>query len=137
MLVGRWHIEHDGVTSEDRSDGAEVRYHARSMYAVISLSGVKRVRVDVVEDGQPLPKQEAGSDVQFDSKGAYIDVADPRMYYIIRSPAFSAHLVSLEPQSPGLRPCIHLPTATTASSRTTRNAASRRLARTSKLGVSF
>jgi thiol-disulfide isomerase/thioredoxin len=102
MLVGRWHIEHDGVTSEGHSDGAEVRYHARSMYAVISLSGAKQVRVDVVEDGQPLPKQEAGSDVQFDPKGAYIDVVEPRMYYIIRSPAFSAHLVSLGPDSPGL-----------------------------------
>jgi thiol-disulfide isomerase/thioredoxin len=102
MLAGRWHIEHDGVTSQGRSAGAEVRYHARSMYAVISLSGAKQVRVDVVEDGRLLPRQEGGSDVQFDAKGAYIDVTDARMYYIIRSPAFSAHLVSLEPQGPGL-----------------------------------
>ncbi len=102
MLVGRWQIEHDGVTSEGHSAGAEVRYHARSMYAVISLTAAKQVRVDVVEDGGLLPKQEAGSDVQFDAKGAYIDVTDARMYYIIRSPAFSAHLVSLAPQGPGL-----------------------------------
>lgn len=102
MLVGRWHIEHDGVTSEGHSSGAEVRYHARSMYAVISLSGAKQVRVNIVEDGLPLRKEDAGFDVKFDAKGAYLDVTDARMYYIIRSPAFSAHLISLEPEGSGL-----------------------------------
>jgi thiol-disulfide isomerase/thioredoxin len=102
MLVGRWRVEHDGVTSEGKSDGAELRYHARSMYAVLSLSGAKQVRVDLYADGLPLRKQDAGADVQFDSKGAYLDVTTGRMYYIIRSPAFSGHLVSLEPEGSGL-----------------------------------
>jgi thiol-disulfide isomerase/thioredoxin len=102
MLVGRWRVEHDGVTSEGKSDGAELRYHARSMYAVLSVSGAKQVRVDLYADGLPLPKQDAGADVQFDSKGAYLDVTAGRMYYIIRSPAFSGHLVSLAPEGSGL-----------------------------------
>jgi len=33
MLVGRWRVEHDGVVSEGHGATAEVRYHARSLYA--------------------------------------------------------------------------------------------------------
>lgn len=102
MLVGRWKVEHDGVTSAGHGDGAEVRYHARSMYAVLSLSGAKQVRIDLIEDGGPLRKQDAGADVQFDAKGGYINVTEARMYYVIRSPVFTAHLVSLEPEGSGL-----------------------------------
>ncbi len=102
MLVGRWKVERDGVTSEGHGAAAEVRYHARSMYAVLSLTGAKQVRVDLFEDGGPLAKEDAGADVKFDSKGAYIDVTEGRMYYLVRSPRFTAHLISLQPESPGL-----------------------------------
>jgi hypothetical protein len=49
-----------------------------------------------------LPKDGAGSDVKFDDKGAYIEVAESRMYYLVRSPVFGAHLIALQPESPGL-----------------------------------
>lgn len=102
MLVGRWKIEKDGVTSQSHDAGAEIRYHARSMYAVMSLSGAKQVRVDLFEDGGPLAKEDAGADVKFDSKGAYVEVTEGRMYYLVRGPRFTAHLISLRPQDPGL-----------------------------------
>ena len=102
MLVGRWHIEHDGVISDGHSAAAEVRYHARSLYTVLSLVNAKPIRVNLFEDGKPLPKDHAGSDVQFDVKGSYVEVAEARMYYLIRLPAFSAHLLSLQPEGSGL-----------------------------------
>jgi len=102
MLVGRWQIQKDGATSQGHDDGAELRYHARSLYAVLSLDGVKQMRVDLTEDGAPMPKEDAGGDVKFDSKGAYIDVSDARMYYLVRSPKFTAHLISLQPEGKGL-----------------------------------
>ena len=102
MLTGRWKIGDDGVTSVGQGAGAEVRYHARSMYAVMSPTGVKQVRVDIVEDGAPMQKDDAGADVKFDAKGAYLDVTEARMYYIVRSPRFTAHLISLQPEGPGL-----------------------------------
>ena len=101
-LVGRWKIDSDGVTSMGKGAGAEVRYHGRSMYAVLSLTGAKLVRVNLVVDGGPMSKDDAGADVKFDAKGAYLDVTEGRMYYLVRSPRFTAHLVSLEPDSPGL-----------------------------------
>lgn len=102
MLVGRWRVERDGVISEGHGAAAELRYHARSLYSVISRKGDKPIRVDIFQDGGPLPKDGGGSDVRFDAKGAFLEVTDSRMYYVVRSPAFSAHLISLQPEGPGL-----------------------------------
>jgi len=102
MLVGRWRVERDGVTSEGHGAAAEVRYHARSLYSVLSLIGAKEVRVDLFQDGTPMPKESAGADVKFDSRGAYVEVTEPRVYYLVRTPNFAAHLISLQPEGPGL-----------------------------------
>ncbi|HEY6338673.1 MAG TPA: redoxin domain-containing protein [Candidatus Sulfotelmatobacter sp.] len=102
MLVGRWRVERDGVISNGHAAAAELRYHARSLYSVLSRKGEKPIRVDIFQDGVPLPKDGAGSDVRFDAKGPYLEVNDSRMYYVVRSPAFGAHLIALQPESPGL-----------------------------------
>ena len=101
MLVGKWRVEKDGVTSQDADAGAELRYHAKELYAVLSLSKGKQMRVDLIEDGGPLAKESAGADVRFDGKGAYVEVSDARMYYLVRTPAFSGHLLSLRPEGAG------------------------------------
>ncbi len=101
MLMGKWKIEGDGVTSAAEGAAAEVRFHARSTYAVMNANG-KPVRVDLYEDGGPVAKDSAGSDVQFDNRGAYVMVNDARMYYLLRTPRFSGHLLSLEAEAPGL-----------------------------------
>jgi hypothetical protein len=102
MLVGKWRIEKDGVISQERDTGAEIRYHAKELYSVLSVPKGKSIRVDLFQDGGPLPKDAGGSDVKFDAKGAYMDVTESRMYYLVRSPAFSGHLISLRPDGPGL-----------------------------------
>ena len=101
MLVGRWRIERDGVVAQGHGAGAEIRYHARSLYSVMSPGHEKNVRVNLFQDGSPLPKDSAGTDVKFDAKGAYVDVAEARMYYLVRSPAFSAHLLAMVPEGSG------------------------------------
>jgi thiol-disulfide isomerase/thioredoxin len=102
MLVGRWRVERDGVFSDGHGAAAELRYHARSLYSVLTLKGEKPIRVNLFQDGSPLPKDSGGADVKFDAKGAFIDVTGSRMYYLVRSPAFGAHLISMQPESPGL-----------------------------------
>lgn len=99
VLSGRWMVEHDGVTSDDEHSGAELRYHARSVYAVLSVSNPKKpVRVYLKQDGKPLEQSEAGVDLHFDAQGSYLDVSTPRMYYLVKNTAFGAHLLALEPQ---------------------------------------
>ena len=102
MLVGAGASRKMASPRKAPHGGREIRYHARSLYAVLSLDGAKQVKVYLFQDGEPLPKDGAGSDVKFDSKGAYVDVTQGRMYYLVRSPKFTAHLISLNPDGPGL-----------------------------------
>lgn len=99
MLSGRWITQQDGVTSADKHGDAQLRYHARSVYAVLSVDDPKKpVRVYVLQDGKAIDRSEAGVDVQFDAQGSYLEVGSPRMYYLVRNTAFGAHLLTLEPQ---------------------------------------
>ncbi len=100
VLNGQWLTLHDGVTSQAANATAVLRYHARSAYAVMGPSG-DTVRVYLLQDGKPL-RSDAGADVQFDRSGSYIEVRQPRMYYLVKNPAFSAHLLTLRPLSAGL-----------------------------------
>jgi thiol-disulfide isomerase/thioredoxin len=100
MLSGKWITQQDGVTSADRHGETQLRYHARSVYAVLSVANPKKpVRVYVLQDGKPLDSSDAGVDIHFDSTGSYLEVSGPRMYYMVKNPAFGSHLLVLEPQS--------------------------------------
>lgn len=102
MLAGRWTTEQDGVTSDDKRGAAELRYHARSVYAVLSVENPKKpVRVALMQDGKPLDAGEAGVDVHVDPQGSYLEVSTPRMYYLVKNAAFGRHLLMLEPQASG------------------------------------
>lgn len=101
MLAGHWVTQQDGVTSADKHGIAELRYHARSVYAVLSVLNPKKpVRVDLLQDGKPFDSDAAGVDVHFDSHGSYLEVGNPRMYYLLKNTAFGSHLLVLEPQAP-------------------------------------
>ncbi len=103
MLSGVWTPEQAGVTTDKAGAAADLRYHARSVYSVMSVKNPKKpVRVDLLQDGKPLPHEDAGIDVQFDSQGAYIEVSAPRMYYLVKNTAFGSHLLTLKAESPGL-----------------------------------
>lgn len=103
VLSGRWHTLAAGMQSEANDDTATIQYHARSVYAVMSLANAKKpVRLDLQQDGHPLAKTDAGADVQFDAQGAYIEVSEPRMYYVVKNAAdslpFAQHLLTLKPE---------------------------------------
>jgi len=102
ILEGNWRTDQDGVTSADKRDAkATLRYHARSIYAVMSVDDPKKpVRVDLLQDGAPLSNA-AGADVKADARGSYIEVSEPRMYYLIKNPALASHLLALSPENRG------------------------------------
>jgi len=103
MLSGVWTPEQAGVTTDKAGATAELRYHARSVYSVVSVKNPKKpVRVDLLQDGKPLLQEDTGVDVHFDSQGAYIEVSAPRMYYLVKNAAFGSHLLTLKAENPGL-----------------------------------
>ena len=100
MLSGKWITQQDGITSAGKHDQAQLRYHARSAYAVLSGAKPKKpVRIYVLQDGKPLDSSDAGVDIHFDSTGSYLEVSSGRMYYLVKNPVFGSHLLDLEPQS--------------------------------------
>lgn len=100
MFSGKWITQQDGVTSADKHGEAQLRYHARSAYAVLSVENPKKpVRVDLLQDGKPLASDEAGVDVHLDSHGSYLEVSEPRMYYLVKNLAFGSHLLTLSPEA--------------------------------------
>jgi alkyl hydroperoxide reductase subunit AhpC len=104
VLAGRWQTRQEGVASAapDASAYALHKYHARSLYAVLSAADpAKPVRLDLLQDGSPLPPEDAGKDVRFDAKGAYVEVGEPRMYDLVKNRAFGQHILALKPQGPG------------------------------------
>lgn len=102
VLDGKWLAAKEGVTSKAADDSAVLAYHARSTYAVMDqIEAKKPVRVYLLQDGKPLTSSAAGVDVHFDGKGSYVDVDAARMYYLVKNPAFGAHLLTLEPQAAG------------------------------------
>jgi len=106
MLSGLWITQQDGVTSDfksnDKPGTAQLRYHARSVYAVLSVTDPKKpVRVYLLQDGKPIAQNEAGVDVRIATQGSYLDVSTPRMYYLVKNTELGSHLLTLEPQNAG------------------------------------
>jgi peroxiredoxin len=84
-------------------DELEMRYHARELYAVMNVEHGRPSRVYIRQDGKDLPSQNKGVDVRFDSLGhSYIEVREPRMYYLVANPTFGSHKVELFPTRAGL-----------------------------------
>jgi thiol-disulfide isomerase/thioredoxin len=100
-LSGRWITQQDGITSAAARATAQLTYHARSVYAVLSVGDRKKpVRVDLLQDGKPVDPSQAGVDLRFDAQGSYFEVSTPRMYYLIKNTSFGSHLLTLAPEHP-------------------------------------
>jgi hypothetical protein len=97
VLSGRWMTQQDGVSSAGKNSEPQLRYHALSVYAVLSVSNPRKpVRLDLLQDGRHLDSNAAGVDVHFDLSGSYLEVSEPRMYYLVKNPALGSHLLVLK-----------------------------------------
>ncbi len=102
-LQGEWRIAPESVVSDASRDYVAMRYHAIQVVSVLSPPGGKSVRVDVTQDGQPVPKDDAGSDIHYDTNGtSYITVDASRAYDLVMNAKFGQHDLRLTAESPGI-----------------------------------
>jgi Thioredoxin like C-terminal domain/AhpC/TSA family len=109
-LLGRWETGTSGMIYRGKHKGngpgedrASLRYHARELYAVMNVAHGHPSRVYVLQDGKPLTPADKGADVQIDAQGrSYVEVREPRLYYLVQNPAFGSHAVDLYPTAQGL-----------------------------------
>ncbi|HXJ95890.1 MAG TPA: redoxin domain-containing protein [Terriglobia bacterium] len=110
VLSGRWQTDRNGMIyrgkhkgEEPGADFATIRYHARELYAVMNVSHGHPSRVYITQDGHSLTAANKGVDVQIDGQGrSYIEVREPRMYYVVQNPEFGNHTLQLFPTGSGL-----------------------------------
>ena len=109
-VSGEWKTDKNGMIyrgkhkgGEPTSDQLKMSYHARELYSVINVSHGHPSRLYIQQDGKNLTAQNKGVDVQLDSASrSYIEVDEPRMYYLVANPSFRGHTVSLFPTQSGL-----------------------------------
>ncbi len=95
-LNGAWTQFPEYVMHETTKPGySSLGYEARNANAVLGALKMKPVRVSVELDGKPLGKDKAGSDVQWDSEGSYLSVAENRLYDIVRTRDYETHELKL------------------------------------------
>ena len=108
-VSGEWQTDKNGMiyrgkkNSQAGPDKLVMRYHARELYAVINVSHGHPSALYIQQDGKDLTAADKGVDVKLDPQGhSYIEVREPRMYYLVQNPAFGAHAITLTPTKPGL-----------------------------------
>ncbi|MGH9470126.1 MAG: redoxin domain-containing protein [Terriglobia bacterium] len=105
-LGGRWQTEKSGMTYRGKkgtSGELMICYHARELYSVMNVAHGHPSRLYITQDGKDLTQENKGVDVRFDASGhSYLEIREPRMYYLVQNPAFGAHTVTLKPAASGI-----------------------------------
>jgi thiol-disulfide isomerase/thioredoxin len=109
VVAGRWETDRNGMIYRGKHKGDEpgedrvtMRYHARELYAVMNVSHGRPSWVYIRQDGKYLTTANKGVDVEIDSEGkSYIEVRDPRMYYVVQNSEFGSHTLELFPTRSG------------------------------------
>jgi thiol-disulfide isomerase/thioredoxin len=106
-LNGKWHLGEEQVTFAGaaytlRENYILLPFTADEINAVMAAPAGETVRVYVYRDGEPLAREDAGADVAFDERGAYVDVSVGKMYVLLDAAKYGAGELSLHPARAGV-----------------------------------
>ncbi len=101
-LQGYWHLTAEAAVSGESGGYLALRYHAIQLVAVIKPESGRTTRVEVTQDGKPVPKEAAGKDLRYDAGGSYVTVDAPRAYDIIMNARYGQHEIRLAPKGEGV-----------------------------------
>jgi hypothetical protein len=101
--VGWWIPRPEGI--EAAQGGAAhflaIRYDAPRVAVVASPPASGAARLWILRDDEWLPDDALGADTRQDARGAsYIDIDEPRLYFIVRGSG--EHVIKISPEHPGL-----------------------------------
>src|SRR3990167_7378371 len=101
-LAGEWESQRQHLRSAAAASPEQfllLRYQAAKVFAVVRPEAERGFKVLVEQDGQPLPKEVWGEDIQEQDGKTFFVVAEARMYRLINNPQFGEHRLKLLPQS--------------------------------------
>jgi thiol-disulfide isomerase/thioredoxin len=101
-LDGFWHATKEALVFGGGSGYFALKYHAIQV-AVVMAADSGATRVDVTQDGNPIPRESAGEDLRYDANGmSYVEVNSPRSYALIMNKTFGDYELRLSPNGHGL-----------------------------------
>ncbi|MBV8197565.1 MAG: redoxin domain-containing protein, partial [Candidatus Eremiobacteraeota bacterium] len=102
-LQGYWHLTPQAAVSGESDGHFVLRYHAIQLMAVLRPEEGRSVRVDVTQDGRPIPQADAGTDLRYDgAHQSYVVVDQPRAYELLMNAHFGNHTLELSPKGAGV-----------------------------------
>jgi hypothetical protein len=103
-LNGKWQLNTDSAISGQDYEGQylALRYHAIQVVSVMR-SRYGKADVIITQDGKPIPKEDAASDIRYDGRGrSYVTVDQPRAYELLMNRKFGSYDLRLYPQAQGV-----------------------------------
>jgi thiol-disulfide isomerase/thioredoxin len=101
-LEGYWHATKQALVFGGGPGYIALPYHAIQVNVVMVPSGGP-ARVRVTEDGKPVPHEDAGPDLHYDTDGtSYVTVDAPRAYDILVNQKFGERELRLYPDRAGV-----------------------------------
>lgn len=105
-LEGPWVAEEECVYrpwDALESSRLYLRYTAREVNVVMNPMSGQAGRLDIWQDGAPIPAEDAAADVRWDENGqSYVAVDVPRMYRLVENRDVGHHELSLSTSAPGM-----------------------------------
>lgn len=105
-LEGDWLLSGEYVSRPFGASGSS-RLHVRYLAKEVNLVAHPPVtggpaRVEVLQDGRPLPAEDAGDAVRREGEAAILVVSEPRMYQVVRNREIDHHELTLATSSEGV-----------------------------------
>lgn len=102
-LQGYWRLTRQAAVSGENNGSLTLRYHAIQLTAVMKPESGGSTRVEVMQNGHPVARNDAGKDIRYDDHGSsYVIVDAPRAYDLIMNAHFGTNTLQLSPKGGGI-----------------------------------
>jgi thiol-disulfide isomerase/thioredoxin len=109
-LQGEWTADEEyvmkpwaGGNGAGGESSVTIKYTAKDVNLVMNALLGRDCRAYLSQDGAPLPREDAGEDVELSDDGrAFVEVASPRMYRLVANRDIGSHDLTLTTDTPGL-----------------------------------
>ena len=104
---GDWSIHDEymrhAVDKDDLADCLMLKYQATDLNVVMKPEGVYWMQVFVEQDGRPIPKDYAGTDISYDENGhSFVKIEEARLYNLTHRQPYQNYEVRLSTRGKGL-----------------------------------
>jgi hypothetical protein len=99
-LGGSWNFQPEYAQNQEAGDQITYEYDAKNMYIVAASGTGQPITLKVTLDGQPVPADMRGADVNANSE---MTINGDRLYDIIQGQAYGEHILQITIENPGLQ----------------------------------